>query len=640
MSDDTPTFSSIPLEEESPPKKPTRKKREKAIKPAPENKPPKKKIQDSKQIEIDKQITSIYQDSDGQLPDMTKIKIRKSHPILKFFFFLIVAGVLLAGVAWAGLFLLPGSSNFSQDQVSLDVSGPADVVSGATTTYTLTYKNNQDIGINSVVLNIQYPEGFVFSSSDLPATNTGHSEWSLGNLAPHQKQQLNITGVTYGSVGEQQSWRAFLTYQPDNFKSDLQKAYVLNVNFSQSPFSLSVTGPDKATIGNVAQYAFTVTDEIQNQISGLELKPDFPDNFYIVSSSPSLNKSNSWTFNPSASSSTGATGSPDTWTFNVAGRFSSSSQPTAPIGGTLNISAANSSFKIAESSLNTQLVQNNLAFSVTINSSTSNLSMQPGNMLDITVDFTNLSGGNMKNAVLKLDMDAPSLNRQGALDWSQIADKYDGDIKGSQLSDSIRRGEIVWDKNKIPDLALIKPNQDITVDLTLPLKNTANFDYSSLQNFNVSANAGLNFTDQTGAAQSFSANPITITLNSDLKMETRDSVSADASTHDVTWVLTNDFHPLKNLTLTANVYGDVGVIIDTSTPPAGQVNYDQQNKVLSWTIPDMPQEVNVLALPFTIKINKANPSQDTLVSKVHVQADDTVTGQHLDLMGDEILLSR
>ena len=54
----------------------------------------------------------------------------------------------------------------------------------------------------------------------------------------------------------------------------------------------------------------------------------------------------------------------------------------------------------------------------------------------------------------------------------------------------------------------------------------------------------------------------------------------------------------------------------------------------------MPESVDVLSLPFTVTINKNNPTQNTLVSKVHVQAEDTVTGEKLDFLGDEISLAQ
>ncbi len=157
----------------------------------------------------------------------------------------------------------------------------------------------------------------------------------------------------------------------------------------------------------------------------------------------------------------------------------------------------------------------------------------------------------------------------------------------------------------------------------------------------ITAVAEISFKDEEGITHNFSSNQIIITVNSDLKFEARDAVSPSGKgeKHQINWVLTNNFHPLKNLTLTAEVYGDVSVELPTPTP-AGEASFNQQTKKITWTISDMPESVDVLALPITILLNKINPTQALLVSKVHVEAEDTVTGEKLDFMGDEIKFNR
>ena len=128
-------------------------------------------------------------------------------------------------------------------------------------------------------------------------------------------------------------------------------------------------------------------------------------------------------------------------------------------------------------------------------------------------------------------------------------------------------------------------------------------------------------------------NPINITLNSNLALDVRDSIN-DENDHEISWVLTNDFHALKNLELSASLYGDISVTLGTA--PAGEVKYDENEKKITWAIPEMPESVDTLALPFTVKINAKNPTQNTLVSKIRVKALDAVTNQTIEFMGDEV----
>ena len=602
----------------------------------------------NKRTKIARQLTQIYQDSEGHLPDMRKIKIKKSHPAFKTFFVLLILGGLLAVVAWTGFFLMP-NKKFSADRINLTIVGPKNITAGATTTYKISYENNQNLILKKATLNVQYPAGFVFLSSDPDSKNSGHTEWDLNEIGAQKKNEVVITGLTYGSLNQKQSWRVFLTYQPENFGSELQKASILDVAVEKSPFSLAVSGPSKTIVGNASVYTFTIKKESDSQVSKLELKPAWPQNFFIASSSPTLNKDRKWIIEPNKSGSSTSFAA-NNWTFKIIGKFSPAVTSTAALGGGAStsgdISGAlstinnNSVFTLAEAKTTTALTQNDLDFNLAINGSLTNFSSQPGESLNMTISLKNQSANDLRNVNLKLALDAPSAKKQSLLDWSKIEDKFDGDARGIQINNNLRRGEITWSKNKIGGLAKIAKNQEISLDIRLPIKDSSSFDLSALAGSSqIIALAEVTFTDQDGVKHTYSGNQIIITVNSDLKFETRDSVSSggNGQKHQINWVLTNNFHPLKNLVLSADVYGDVKVE-PASQAPAGTVNFDPTSKKITWTIPEMPKAVDVLALPITITLNSINPTQELLVSKTHVQAEDAVTGEKLDFLGDETKL--
>lgn len=632
MTDDTPSFSVKPLDESAKTKKSPKKnvgKKRAAKTGLPET---------HKQTQIAKRLTQIYQDNEGRLPDMRSIKIKKRHPALKFLLTLLFLGATLAAAAWAGFFLMPNDKKFSEDQIALAVDGPKNFTAGSTTTYKIIYGNNQGLALKNATLNVQYPDGFIFLSSEPVAKNSGHTEWSLGEIPPFRKREINIVGVTYGSLNQKQSWRAFLTYQPENFSSELQKTAVFDVTADKSPFSLAVNGPDKITVGNAAEYVFSVKKESDSQINKLSLKPSWPQNFFITSSTPPIGKDLTWLIEPNKASSS-STGFSEQ-KFKLVGKFSSSSQSTGDISASLAAPANNNVYELAAAKMSTELAQNNFGFSLAINGSLGNLNIQPGDNLNITLALKNENLAALKNASLKLTLDAPAAKKQSLLDWAKLEDKYDGDVRGTQINNTLRRGEIAWNKNKISALAQINKNQEIVVDVKLPLKTAAAINFADLATSSqITALAEVSFTDQNNVSRTFSSNQIIITVNSDLKFESRDVVSTaeGVEKHQITWVLTNNFHPLKNLILSAEIYGNAKTEID-SPAPAGEAKLDSTGNKLVWTIPAMPQETDVLALPFIVTLTDPNPTQEILISKVHVQAEDAITGQRLDFMGEEIRL--
>lgn len=649
MSTVEPSFASKPLPELDEPKTKQKKSTQKRYSPKTTTK---ELTRDTKQTKIGKQLTQIYQDNEGRLPDMKKIKIKKNHSGFKTFFIIIFVGGLLAAAAWAGLFLMPSSKKFAESQINLTIDGPQNITAGVTTTYKISYENNQSLALKQATLNVQYPEGFIFISSDVDAKNSGHTEWQLNDIGARKKNTITITGITYGSLNQKQSWRIFLTYQPENFSSELQKASFLNVTVANPAFSLTVNGPSKTITGNTTEYTFVIKKEYDSQTNRLELKPSWPQNFFITSSSPVLSKDNKWVIEPNKTSSSTPTAA-DSWTFKIIGKFSpaasgtpsqsggSSPINTGDISGALFTVNNNNSFALTSAKVTTELTQNDLDFNLAINGSLANFSGQPGDSLNITISLKNQSANDLKNAILKLTLDAPSAKRQSLLNWAKIEDKFDGDRNGTQINDDVRRGEITWNKTKIPDLAKINKNKEVGVDIQLPIKDASSFNLSDLKNSQITALAEISFKDADGATHTFSSNQIIITVNSDLKFEARDSVSGSGNgqKHAVNWVLTNNFHPLKNLTLSADVYGDVSVDMP-NTAPAGEVKFDPASKKITWTIPAMPESVDTLALPIAITLNKINPTQELLISKVHIQAEDTVTGEKLDFMGEEVGLNR
>jgi hypothetical protein len=256
--------------------------------------------------------------------------------------------------------------------------------------------------------------------------------------------------------------------------------------------------------------------------------------------------------------------------------------------------------------------------------------------LNVTVAAKNESPNKLTKATINLYFDAPAYKKTSVIDWAKISDKLDGNVVGKQISDIIRQGKITWNSSKLSALGNWKAGQEIQFDFQVPLKDTKTVDWSSISESKIIATPEIVFTDSAGEIQTITGKPLDIIINSDLSLEVREEIENQNGNevHNVTWVINNSVHPLKNITLSADLYGDI-TVTNPIVAPAGKITYDAKEKNLLWEIPQMSSETDVLALPFTITINKKNPTQNLLVSKVRVQAEDTVTGEKLDLMGEE-----
>ncbi|MFA5127875.1 MAG: hypothetical protein WC457_02620 [Patescibacteria group bacterium] len=617
-------------EEEAKTEKPKTKRTYKPRKP--KAAPAEETIAKSKMVKIDKELKSIYEDRSGRIPNMTKITKKNRHPFLRFLISLLVIGGCMSAAAWLGFMYFPSANNVSSDSLNFQITGPTEVAIGATSTYILSWDNSQNTKLGNAIITVTYPDGFNYLASTAEPQNTGKTEWNIGTINAKAKGELKITGQNFGSLNQEKSWRVLVTYRPENMQSDLQKNISLKTKITESPIALAASGPDSIAVGDNARYVFTVKKLSEINSEKLILRPILPSNFSAVSTSPAMAKDGSWTVDFTVSTTS------DELSYVLIGKFndlgsSDIASSTAEIGASVNMAYGldNRLFLIGETKIQTALAKNEQAFSLAINGTMSDFSARPDDSLNITVSVKNNGAESMKNVAIKLALDAPAIGKISALNWPDISDTLDGDIIGTQVSDKMRRGTITWNSTHLPALAEIKPGQEATIDLRLPIRSTADFDLASTGEYAIKAVPELNYKDSSGAQKTIGGNPISITLNSDLALEIRNSGN---DKREISWILTNEFHPLKNLELSATLYGDINV--EMGTAPAGEAKYDSGEKKITWTVPEMPESVNTLALPFTVTINDKNPTQNTLVSKVRVVAVDAVTGQTIEFMGDEV----
>jgi hypothetical protein len=242
----------------------------------------------------------------------------------------------------------------------------------------------------------------------------------------------------------------------------------------------------------------------------------------------------------------------------------------------------------------------------------------------------------MKDILLKLGIDAPSYNKQSALNWKLVKDVHDGDIHGEQLSTSIRHGQILWDKKKISALAELKPGDEVTVEVTLPVKDSKTFNFQEVTEHTISVLAQTNFTSSEGA-KTISTPPVTISLNSDLGFEIKKSINKPSTAIDqfpTAWVITNTFHPLKNVVVSARLSNGLEPVNDLQTP-AGTAQLDKTKKQIIWTIPEIPESVDVLAWEFSLFKTSADKA---VLSDISIEAEDAVTGKKISLKKEAVSL--
>ncbi len=576
---------------------------------------------------LSENLQKIYANSDGTMPDMHTFTRRRGVPLLAALAFLLVVGGVVFTAYSRGWLMDKTTQTTVAESVSLAINGPEQVIAGETVSYQIAYTNNDSSPVTKTQLQVRWPANFVIEKTEPVVSATG--DWALGALDEGATETVTVTGKFWGDVGSKQSVRAFLNYVPANFSSDFQKVASREVLLQNSPLNVVITGPTSVSPGNPATYVFAInaTTGTWNNVA-LSVEPGF--DFSKKEATPAADtiEPYRWTLKSVTS----------TQTVTLTGIYAANPEATSqtlsarllywPVkqgdGQPVMLAIASTTVPVSEAPLQAQL---------TVNGSNDKASTVPGDTIAASVTVKNASQTAMPHVRLRLSLDAPSYQQKSLLNWAKVEDAKDGSIAAEQLSTDRRRGSITWTEKQVAEFASLKPGQSVTLDVRLPVRSGAE---TSLENYSgqtidVVADAQH---DTATAPVIVRSNAIPVMLNSDTALDVRTETATNETgleQHKITWLLTNSFHELTNLVAEAELYGDI--TWEKGEVPVGKVTYDEAKKKLRWTIESLPTNVDSAALTFTVTINKKNPSQLQLVSKVTLTATDTATKSALQIIG-------
>ncbi len=585
---------------------------------------------------IQQELEDIYTDEDGTIPDMSDFQAKKRNRLLTALAVLLFSCVFLAGVAWVGFFIFQPQVRFAEEDVILSISGQEEIVAGQEVTYRVRYRNAQNMPLSKVVLQVRYPEGFVYVDSSKEPNNEKRDEWILGSLEEHDSGYLDINGRLHGNLGEKQSFRIFLNYIPSNFSSEFQKVATLNTEVKESPLVFSIESVEEVGLGVGTEFVVDI-EAPEEPVKNVALIVEPVNGFSKTSSEPANDEDNiyQWSWEELSEQKV----------VNMIGAFNpddsdlESVELVFKLVGWKDEERQVEPYILAVEKVTLNLLKTELSVGMAINGSAGDFSVRPGETLNTSIVLKNSGPTPLKKVSTRLIFETPSYDEKSMLDWYNLEDPENGQIKGEQINAETRRGSILWDSRHISDLWQLDPGEELNIDLSIPFKDADDVDLAQFVSYISSAVVEVKY--DSGVEQKIlSGNKINMVMNSDLDFEVRDKIGSDngKELHTVTWLLSNTWHELQEIELSTDIYGDVSWQVEDLVVPAGEAKYDDKEQKFVWTVESMPTSVDILALQFAVVLDKKNPSQSNLTSKVKVKAKDVISGQDIILAGDEILL--
>lgn len=242
-------------------------------------------------------FADLYRSTDSEdSVDMTTLQRSHGRRSLIGVFVAIILG--LSAVAAIMGYIVFGRNRLSVNpgEVTVDINAVTTVPSGDELTLTIHYQNNSPVTIDHGTVEIVYPDGFYFKSSD-PTASQGDNHWDIDTLPAGAEGTITVKGQAVGQKGDDKDFTALLTYTPSNFSSDFQSSATHTLTLSDSILKLEVTLSDRARTGEELEYVYTLTNTATLPLVNVKAYLQYPDGYTPTSADPSAQQSNhTWLF--------------------------------------------------------------------------------------------------------------------------------------------------------------------------------------------------------------------------------------------------------------------------------------------------------------------------------------------------------
>ncbi len=565
--------------------------------------------------DVEKNLRNIYANSDGEIPDLTKLEYRRTSKITRLLVRTILLLVVISAVAWGGFFLWRPFGLQTNRPLSAMIEGAATATAGETITYRITYENTSNVPLAALEVKMNLPADFLVDETR-PVSTEG-SVWVIGSLAPGSDGSIDITGTFRSVVPSMEKLQAFFTYRPANFSSDFQDIASLSIGVEKTVLELTTTGPEKALPGDQIAYTAHLVNNGSRRMDNLEVRAIFPDTFRHTEATKAASNEGgtSWTID---SLEPGAA-----FDLTVKGSFTTGASGTVTAlfeAGLLDLDDL--FLSQAPSTVTTDLLGGNLAVRLIANGSDKEQSIDLGENLRISVDYENQGDEVIEGVSITLKLETPTNSLP--IDWAS-AERSGAKTQGNTL---------VWDASVLPALESLAPNASGIIDVTLPLLSSIDPAVSS-DTFTLALTVLLEKVGSVESVRTIETPPIEIRLNTDASFAATARYFAEdgtalgsgplpptvdqTTTYRIFWDLQNSIHDLKNISVTTNLPPDVAWV-GRAQADIGSIVYNETTRLVTWTIDILPTSLTAAEAWFDLAITPDASDVGAFVKLTNVTA--------------------
>lgn len=584
---------------------------------------------EAREEEIDDNLSEIYRDKNGDLVDVSQLHYKKDSLFISVIKKIFVLAVLLS--LGYGLYFYFSSQISNNISVDLTMSTPETVKAGEDFSYTISYRNNSKLDLNSLRLELKYPENFVVKSVEgtgleEASASVAKNYYSLPTLAAGTEVNLIVSGKLIAKKDSANLFAASLSYAPGSFSTEFKKDAATSVMVKDLGFDLNFEYANSALVTEESQVDLIFSNVKDNFFDNFEVSFYFPENIILT--------------NPVKPTSTTATSSASTLMVNkasslvwqVSGLASSSETYHLPVHYRVNKKVADNqeiiirlskkndngrSYVFAEKTIQLNIMNSNLNLNLILNGSQNDGVASFGDTLNYSLIYSNKSDVKLSDVVIMAAL------KSDFLDWTNITDKAQG-----VLGDST----IIWTKEQIPSLVSLDPGEEGQIDFTIPVRAYNDSDLG--KSFAITSYAQFNINNRQGGLNDSKSNSIITKINSDLKLSEK-ILYFDANNIPVGsgplppkvgqktavkvyWQINNNLHELNDTRVVTKL-PDYVSFDGKNKATVGDLSFDDNTHSVIWNIGNLPVSTYQAQAEFNISVTP----DDSWYNKIMVLLSDS-----------------
>jgi hypothetical protein len=565
--------------------------------------------------QVNQSLSAIFRTEGGAMPDLTKLERHRTPWVMVVGIGLGVFFLILLLAAWTGFAIFKPFTSFKGKGLEITVDGPQQIALGQETTYFINWQNSASEPLATADIRVSFPSDFTPTVTEPKPTGTG-LVWRLGSVPFGGRGTITLKGIFAGALGTQTAIQAVGTYRPASFNSDFEALSTRQIEYADTVLDGTIEGPAKSLPGDKIRLAYHLQNRGAEPMSGLEARITLPDGFVRDASSSGAVLDGAVMRMTVGSLAAGAS-----TTLVVTGSFASGVSGNVPIHAEVGRIGLNGEFQpTLKSDATIAVLAGDLLLKLAVNGSDVDRSIGFGEPLRLSIGYENTAIEDLKGVSIRLIIDpiVPTSTQPAAhpakkapssppfLDWSQLEDASSGTVSG---------GAVTWDKSQVGVFEKLLPQQDGSIDLSVPTILHATT--STPIGFTILVEATMASVGTTPVSRTIRTAPMTFRFrtDADLAAEARyyseegaplgtgplPPVVGQTTTYHIGWALTKTTHELSGIRVSATLPQSVAWP-DKSIVSAGDISYDQASRTVSWTLNRMPADVDEAHADFDVQL--------------------------------------